>query len=326
MVIALTSLNRLPAVNYGGTERVIWDLSHELQKLGNKVYIIGPEVDSFEHASAINCKLDDDLVRNLPDDIDIVHFHSPPGKNFPLPHVFTMHGNAEFGSKLPIQTIFISKNQAKRHGGDHFVYNGLSWSDNNLFEKGLKRYDFHFLGKAAWRRKNVVGAIKCIKKARAGKLNVLGGHRFNFSMGFRFTIDPNIRFHGMVDDTYKYRLMKNSKALLMPIRWHEPFGLALIESLYCGCPVLGTPYGSLPELIPPNVGFLSHKSEELIDAMREVDQWSAKECHNYACQKFNSRIMAMKYLEIYQRVLNGEVLNAEEPRLQKPSPKLLPFE
>ena len=52
----------------------------------------------------------------------------------------------------------------------------------------------------------------------------------------------------------------------------------------------------------------------------------AKECHNYACQKFNSRIMAIKYLEIYQRVLNGEVLNAEEPRLQKPSPKLLPFE
>ena len=89
-------------------KRVIWDLSHELQK-PNKVYIIGPEVDSFEYASAINCKLDDDLVRNLPDDIDIVHFHSPPSKNFPLPHVFTMHGNAEFGSKLPIQTIFISK-------------------------------------------------------------------------------------------------------------------------------------------------------------------------------------------------------------------------
>ena len=96
------------------------------------------------------------------------------------------------------------------------------------------------------------------QKARAGKLNVLGGHRFNFSMGFRFTIDPNIRFHGMVDDTYKYRLMKNLK------RCHankvaRAFGLALIESLYCGCPVLGTPYGSLPELIPPNVGFLSHK-------------------------------------------------------------------
>ena len=35
-------------------------------KLGNKVYIIGPEVDSFEHASAINCKLDDDLVEIYP--------------------------------------------------------------------------------------------------------------------------------------------------------------------------------------------------------------------------------------------------------------------
>ena len=88
---------------------MIWDLSHELKKLGNKVYIIGPEVDSFEHASAINCKLDDDLVRNF-DDIDIVHFHSPPSKNFPLPHVF-YYANAEFGSKLQSNIYF--QNQAK---------------------------------------------------------------------------------------------------------------------------------------------------------------------------------------------------------------------
>ena len=41
------------------------------------------------------------------------------------------------------------------------------------------------------------------------------------------------------------------------MRWHEPFGIALIEALYFGCPVFGTPYGSLPEIVEEGVqGFL----------------------------------------------------------------------
>jgi hypothetical protein len=31
-------------------------------------------------------------------------------------------------------------------------------------------------------------------------------------------------------------------------------------------------------------------------------------------------------LEIYERVIEGEVLNRNNPTLQKPEPKLLPFE
>ena len=44
-------------------------------------------------------------------------------------------------------------------------------------------------------------------------------------------------------------LLNASRGLIFPVRWHEPFGLAVIESLYFGCPVFATPYGALPELV-----------------------------------------------------------------------------
>ena len=165
----------------------------------------------------------------------------------------------------------------------------------------------------------------CAKKANRGPIDILGGRRLNFNMGFRFTMDLNTRFHGMVDDDFKYKVMSSSKGLVFPVRWHEPFGLAIIESLFAGCPVFGTPYGSLPELVPNDVGFLSANSDDLAEAMKDTGQWKPEICRDYAVENFSSKKMALKYLEIYERVIDGEVLNKSIPTLREPEPKLLPF-
>jgi glycosyltransferase involved in cell wall biosynthesis len=108
-------------------------------------------------------------------------------------------------------------------------------------------------------------------------------------MGFRLTLDPVAHFHGMVDDCLKYKVMSKSKGLVFPVLWNEPFGLAIIESLFAGCPVFGTPYGSLPELVPSEVGFLSASSDELAEAMKDSQQWKPQVCRDYAVENFNSK-------------------------------------
>ena len=110
----------------------------------------------------------------------------------------------------------------------------------------------------------------------------------NLKMGIRITLDPRIRFAGMVGGEQKNQLINGSLAPLFPVRWNESFGLAVVESLYFGCPVVGTPYGSLPELVTPEFGFLSNKKSELVEALSHVEEYDRKKCHEYICDNFAS--------------------------------------
>ena len=199
------------------------------------------------------------------------------------------------------------------------MHNGLDWNDYSTPELMKSRNYFHFLGNAAWRVKNVSGAINVIKKTKTQRLKVLGGVRFNFKMGMRFTFSTKAGFEGMVGGQTKFDLLNGSKGLIFPVKWHEPFGLAIIESLYFGCPVFGTPYGSLPELVTSDFGYLSANSNELAEAVLAADNYSRKRCHEYAREEFNSKQMALAYIQKYERVMAGVPLNTKPFELVNPS-------
>ena len=99
------------------------------------------------------------------------------------------------------------------------------------------------------------------------------------------------------------------------MRWHEPFGLAVIESLYFGCPVFSTPYGALPELVTEDCGLLSAEADVLADAVRG-GRFDAQACHQRAVAHFSAAQMAAGYLEKYEQVLAGETLNPVAPAIQ----------
>jgi glycosyltransferase involved in cell wall biosynthesis len=323
MKIAVTSQIKLPVNLYGGAERVIWDLCYELNNLGHEVCLIAPPGSRCDFAQVVEHKFHTDISKVIPDSVDIVHFFSDVPNRPPPFFIYTLEGNASYGEELSQQTVFVSQNQALRHGGDVYVHNSLTPRVSDL---SFKRENFHFLGKAAWRRKNVRGAIKCAKQANCSKIDILGGTRLNFNMGFRFTLDRNARFHGMVDDKFKEYKISRSRGLVFPVLWNDPCPLSICESLYWGAPIFGTPYGSLPELVPAEVGFLSSSADELAEAMKDSQQWKPNVCRDYAVENFNSKKMALSYVEIYERVLAGETLNNQPPSLKKPEPKLLPFD
>lgn len=316
MRILLVSHTAIPVYAYGGTERVIWDLGYALSQLGHQVtYLVAPgSTCPFAQVLAIDPALD--LRQQIPPDFDIVHFQFNPDFNldqdFSLPYVLTEHGNTAGDQPLPINTIFVSKNHAQRHGAQQYVHNGLNWAAYGPVDFNAPRKHHHFLGKAAWRVKNVTGAID-VALAAGVKLAVLGGNRLNLKRGFRFTWSRQIEFHGMVGGAEKFRLLNASNGLIFPVRWHEPFGLAVIESLYFGCPVFSTPYGALPELVGPDHGCLSASLLELADAVKS-QSFDARRCHAYVLETFNAATMATRYVEKYEQVLNGRALSDSPPR------------
>ena len=317
MKILIVSANLIPVVNYGGSERVIWYLGRELSKLGHKVSYLVAKGSVCDFADVYFYNPDEPFEKQIPGEFDVIHFNDYSPKDFEIPYITTQHGTIKTQYDLDKNTVFVSKDHAARYDSDQFVYNGLDWDDYGPADLNNKRNYFHFLGKAAWRVKNFKGAKKIILNTPKETLAVLGGNRIEWSRRFKITISPRIKFYGMVGGEKKLQLISGSKGLVFPIRWNEPFGLAMTESLYFGCPVFGTPYGSLPEIIKEDVGFLSNKSEELSKAIKNAEFFSKKRCHEYARDCFNSKQMALGYIEKYNVVMSGKNLNAVSPRLRE---------
>ena len=326
MHILIVNNTSIPVKQYGGTERVIWWLGKELVKKGHQVsYLVGPGsycyfangVHALNHAIPFN--------QQIPAGVDLVHLNCKVNETPKIPYIFTLHGNTNDQNPMDMNTVFVSKNHAIRYGSDSFVHNGIDPDDYGDSGLNQKRNYFHFLGDAAWRVKNVRGAIKIAQHAKI-KLRILGGKRFNFNQGIRLTFDPRIHFDGMIGGAEKNNLLKGSKGLIFPVLWNEPFGLSIVESLYFGCPVFGTPYGSLKEIIHPSVGITSNSLSALVDAVQNASQFDTKICHQYVMDNFTSTQMTENYLKKYETVLSGQHLNDTAPILTNiQTEKFLPF-
>lgn len=302
--------SKLPVTEYGGTQRVVWYLANELHRMGHRVWLLAAPGTVCPFAEVIERNSEVPLAEQIPECIDIIHCQDRVDESIRhLPHIVTMNGN-KCRDAMDANTVFVSRNHAERFGGECFVYNGLDWDDYGPVDMQRARSYYHFLGKAAWRVKNVRGAISVAKALPGARLEVLGGYRFNFKMGLRFTFSPKIRFEGMVGGERKNKWLAGSRGLIFPVVWDEPFGLVVTESLYFGAPVFATPYGSLPELVTPEVGFLTDSKAEMVSHIASHYDYSPKVCHDYAVDRFNSRVMAEQYVKAYERVLDGATLNS----------------
>jgi glycosyltransferase involved in cell wall biosynthesis len=315
----------IPVIHYGGAPRILWWLGKELSKMGHDVtYLVDPG-SSSPYGRVIPYNRNVPLNKQIPGDIDFVHLFYEPEELPDKPYLVRILGNTSESRTYDVNTVFLTRDHAARHNSRAFVYNGIDPDDYGVPDLTNKRTYFHFLGKAAWRLKNVRGAIR-IARDSGNRLAVIGGRRINIKMGFRVTLDPGVRFHGMLGGKPKNRIINGSQGLIFPVLWHEPFGIAIIESLYFGCPVFGTPYGSLPELVTSDVGFLSDSRSSLTEAVGHAGLYDRKRCHQYVMEHFTSKRMAKDYLALYEKILNGEAINPAPPCIDAAGQqKFLPF-
>lgn len=317
MKILLAVDAAIPVEKYGGTERVVWYLAQALARKGHAIGIMARSLTRAVDFPVYIWDSSKPIAVQIPPGYDLIHFHFTPAEvqDVKIPYLITIHGNPDANFLFDLNSVFVSQNHAERYGAESFVYNGLDWSDYPEPDLTRKRSYFHFLGKAAWRVKNVQGAIDLVLRMKHEQLYVLGGKRLNLKMGFRWTLSPRIKFRGMVGGQEKADLINGSKGLVFPVLWPEPFGLAIIESLYYGCPVFGTPVGSLPELVQPGLGVLSTDDDVLLEAMKNAAVFNVEECHQFSRDKFNADRMAGDYLELYQKILDGVEINQRIPSL-----------
>jgi glycosyltransferase involved in cell wall biosynthesis len=305
MHIAIYHDALIPPRKYGGTERIVYWLAQALASLGERVTLIAREGSSVPGVNTIACPTDPQTLWTtlVPKDADILQLWATPHHLPAQPFLVTIEGNGRVGEKFHANTVFVSRKHAERHGSKYFVHNGIDIAE---FPCDEERGDYLvFLAKAAWKVKNLKGAIE-VARAAGRPLKVMGSRDLPFHLNRYFTPRwKGVEYCGMLGDREKRKLLRRARGLLFPVRWHEPFGIAITEALASGCPVFGTPYGSLPEIITPDVGLLSPRAADLVRALKELN-FSPQTCRERVTQGFTDIQMAKRYLELYREILaNG---------------------
>jgi glycosyltransferase involved in cell wall biosynthesis len=105
---------------------------------------------------------------------------------------------------------------------------------------------------------------------------------------------------GAADFPRKLDLLRRAQALVSPVEADEAFGLALLEAMACGTPVLAYERGAVPEVvIHGETGFVVHTFDQLKESLLNLHELDPCRCRAHVEEYFSGERMVSAYLELY---------------------------
>jgi glycosyltransferase involved in cell wall biosynthesis len=326
----------VPPKLYGGTERIVAYLTEELVRRGHEVtlYASGDStvnaplaagfprslrLAGLDHLGTIyHLPMLSDVYDNA-SRFDIIHSHVdclsfPLARLVEVPTVSTMHGRLDLSEFQPIYRSYtdlplvsISNDQRRPLPDMNWVgtvYHGLP---RNLLRFSASPGNYlAFLGRMSPEKRPDL-AIEVARRAGiplklAAKVDRADRDYFE-SVVKPLLSTSGIEFVGEINETQKEEFLGGAIALLFPVDWPEPFGLVMIESLACGTPVIARPCGSVPEILRDRLtGFIASSVDDLVAAVRRINEISRRQCREEFETRFTVEVMAANYERIYYQL------------------------
>jgi glycosyltransferase involved in cell wall biosynthesis len=325
----------VPPRLYGGTERIVAYLCDALVDMGHDVTLFAA-ADARTKAQLVparrqairldphplKCDIAAHLsmlsdVRARADAFDVIHFHVglihfPFFEHIPQRTLTTLHGRLDL-LDLPeayrrwpeYPLVSISNHQRAALPAAYWagtVHHGLP--DTLLAPPKAPRGDYlAFLGRISPEKR----ADRAIRIAqRCGMRLKIAAKVDNADRAYYADVikpmlgGPLVEYLGEISDDEKAEFLGNAAALLFPIDWPEPFGLAMIEAMACGTPVIAWNCGSVPEIVEPGVTGLIVSSEAgAAAAVDHVAFYDRRRIRAAWQRRFSATVMAEKYLALY---------------------------
>jgi glycosyltransferase involved in cell wall biosynthesis len=331
----------VPAPAYGGIEEVVRLLCEGLADRGHHVTLFAPpgsdsraevvtvletshpdeiEKAQFEadHVARVFSAIDAAAERGEP--YDVIHDHVghtalAMADRVGAPLVHTLHGPftedacrfyARHGAKACIVAISQAQldDAPKEMGGGRVVHNPIDcaeWPFRAEKDDGLL-----WIGRMSPDK----GPDRAITAAReAGVPLVLAGpvqpgQEAYFAEQVEPALGDGVEYVGEADAERKRELYGRARALLMPIRWPEPFGLVMVEALACGTPVIAFPEGSAPEVVEDGVtGFVVEDEHAMAAAVGRLGEIDPATCREQCHQRFGVPAVVRAYEEVYRSAM-----------------------
>src|SRR5262252_6827540 len=330
-------MEAVPPKLYGGTERIVAYLCDELVGLGHdvtlfasgdsrtraKLQAVWPRAlrldENIRDYLAPHMLMLEQLARRS-DEFDVVHTHVDYLgygllRRLDLPYVTTLHGRLDLPELQPIYDLFtdapvISISDSQREPLPQANY--IATVHHGIPERlllpafGAGGY-LAFLGRIS-PEKAPDAAIRIAQTAGmpiriAAKVDQVDRDYFE-QVVKPLLVLPSVEFLGEIGDDQKAEFLGNATALLFPIAWAEPFGLAMIEAMACGTPVIAFRRGSVPEIVDEGLtGFIVTNEEEAAQAAGAVSRLDRAQVRRVFEKRFTARRMAQDYLNVYRRLI-----------------------
>lgn len=342
----------VPPRDYGGTELIVSVLTEGLTARGHQVTLFatgdsctsaelrhlyseavwpGSQLHELNHLSWAMREI-------LAEPFDAVHVHAATalafGRVLPdIPMVYTLHhvrdeSLSDFYAWFPDATyVAISHDQRSRERSlprVEVIHHGL---DPERYSCGdCAGESVLFIGRFA-EIKGLHTAIDAAEEAGV-TIDVAGIiHPADRAYGAR-EVEPrlerdHVRYHGAVGMDVKAPLLRDARALLMPIEWDEPFGLVMIEAMLSGCPVVAFERGSVPEVVEVGrTGFIVERMEAMAEVIRPggpLEEFDREACRQRAVERFGQDRMVDEHVALYERLAGRPSgrLRGEPPRRRR---------
>lgn len=332
---------RVPPRFYGGTERIVSYLTEELMRQGHDVTLFATG-DSVTAADLVSCapmalRLDPSVKDYLPyhvimldevarraDQFDALHFHIdilhyPMVRDFADRTLTTLHGRLDLPDMKPFYAAFpkaplVSISHEQRAP----MPPGLNWA--GMVHHGLPPGSLDFTARPAGDYLAFLGRISPEKRPdRAIEIALAAGVPLKIAAKVdkvdqvywdtvvepMVAANPSIDYIGEISEQEKSEFLGNARALLFPIDWPEPFGLAMIEAMACGTPVIAFRSGSVPEVVDHGVtGCIVDTVAEAADMVPLACGLDRAAVRATFERRFTVERMARDYVDIY-RALPG---------------------
>ncbi|MGH9092362.1 MAG: glycosyltransferase family 4 protein [Acidimicrobiales bacterium] len=326
---------RIPPPRYGGTEAVIDVLARGLVAAGHEVVLFAsgdstcPVDRRFLHPTALGTlgSVEDEVLqvqaayRYLAGQVDIIHDHTIARPQrllalaHPTPVVHTNHGPftpdnlrdyERVARRVPV--IAISRAQAASAptvAVATVIHHGIE-VDAIPSGDGAGGY-VAFLGRMTADK----GAHRAVRTARAAGVPIRLAakmweplERAYFAREVEPLLGPDATYVGELGPRAKINLLRGAIALLNPIRWPEPFGLAMVEAMATGTPVLTFREGSAPEIVEDGItGFLCDDVQDLAAAVVKARSIDRAGCRARVRQRFSATRMVEDHVRLYLDVI-----------------------
>jgi glycosyltransferase involved in cell wall biosynthesis len=329
----------VPAPAYGGIEEVVRLLCAGLTARGHDVTLFAPpgsdssahvvpvleephpdeiERAQFEADHVARAFAAIDAAADAGEPFDVIHDHVghtalAMADRVSAPLVHTLHGPftedarrfyAEHGAKACIVAISRAQLDAAppEMGGGRVVHNPIDCQEWPF------RPDKEELLLWIGRMSPDKGPHRAIAAAREAGLPLLlaGPVQPGQEEFFAREVEPQlgrdgIEYVGEADAERKRDLYQRARALLMPIRWPEPFGLVMVEALACGTPVIAFPEGSAPEVVQDGeTGFIVDDEHAMARAVARVGELDPAACRRACHERFGVEAVVAGYEEAYR--------------------------